>query len=478
MVNPDGIPQAKLETGRRPYASRIWLLTIVCVILAAALFVYASRIKGVPVTVRFQEGHGVSAGDRLKYRGIDVGEIVRVELTDNLQQVAVVIEVDEAAKGLAREGSHFWIERPVVNLTEVRGLETLVGGSHIAVLPGPAEAQSMHEFTGLEIAPTGDLPEGGLEIVLEAPHIGGLGRGVPIKYRGMKIGHVVAVGLASDAATVEARGFIDPIYRHLIRANSQFWNHSGLDFTLGLSGLKVDAESLASIAFGGVEVATPSPPGDIVSAGQRFTIHEKPQEEWLSAQPSLSGGTDLLPGGTSLPVPVRVAVDWQQRRFGIKRNRQRLGWVLPLEDGRLLGPVSLLAPVADALNDKTYLEMAGSRVPLLADQSQIRGRLALFRPPPALPSMRESWPLDRIRAPTSPEDCLLVTDAATPIVLSEARLAAVENGWQINMARPIDSDHSGGSVIAVSDGSLVGFLVFDKGRALVATISSSLSSSQ
>jgi paraquat-inducible protein B len=478
MGDPDGIPQAKIETRRRPYASRIWLLTVACLILAAALFLYASRIKGIPVTVQFLDGHGVSAGDLLKYRGIDVGEVVSVELGADLQQVAVRIDVDKAARGLAREGSQFWIERPVVQLTEVRGLETLLGGTHMAVLPGPPDAKPLREFTGLEIAPTGDLPEGGLEIVLEAPHIGGLGRSVPIKYRGMKIGHVVSVGLASDAATVEARGFIQPGYRHLIRTNSQFWNHSGLEFSLGITGLKVEAESLASIAFGGVEMATPNPPGESVNAGQRFTIHEKPHEEWLSAQPSLSGATHLLPAGLTLPVPVRVAVQWQQRTFGIKRNRQRLGWVLPLQDGRLLGPADLLAPVAEAMDDQSHLEMAGSRVPLTADRSQTLGRLAVYLALPELRSLPDSWPLDRIRAPDSPEDCLVVTESGEPIVLSAARLAADENDWQINLATPIDSDCRGGSIIAVSDGSLVGFLVFDEGRALVATVPDSVLSSQ
>ena len=131
----------------------MWLLTLVSVCLAIGLFWAASRSRGISILVRFADGHGIRPGDRLRYRGIEVGEVTKVGLDKALGGVNVVVDMDRAAKGLACEGSQFWIERPVVKLTEVRGLETLIGGAYLAVLPGPPDGKRVRSFRGTRDSP-------------------------------------------------------------------------------------------------------------------------------------------------------------------------------------------------------------------------------------------------------------------------------------------------------------------------------------
>ncbi|MFT5094044.1 MAG: paraquat-inducible protein B, partial [Porticoccaceae bacterium] len=288
-----------------------------------------SDSEAIEIEIRFDNGDGLSIGDEVRHRGIVVGEVTSVDLNGELTGVVVRVRLLSSASRLARVGSQFWVERPTVSAVEVRGLDTLVGGRYIAVQPGVADAELVTSFNGLAKAPPGDLPEGGVEVVLEASQRGGLRRGVPVLYRGQRVGHVIAVALASDATTVEARVWIDAAYRELVRDNTQFWMNSGIDVSVGLDGLKLSADTLSSIIVGGVSMATPPQPGAKVSTGHRFQCAVDAEDEWLNWQARIPIGSHQLADGVPLPKPLRASLRWQERRFGFRRDKQRSGWILP-----------------------------------------------------------------------------------------------------------------------------------------------------
>ena len=47
----------------------------------------------------------------------------------------------------------------------------------------------------------------------------GMEPGTPVMYRGQQVGQVISVGLAHDSASVDARAYIQPEYRDLVRDN-------------------------------------------------------------------------------------------------------------------------------------------------------------------------------------------------------------------------------------------------------------------
>jgi paraquat-inducible protein B len=91
------------------------------------LVVQAAGGRGQLITVYAEEGHGVKAGDALRYRGIDVGVVERVELSSKLDRVELYLRLDPDAHSLARAGSRFWVVRPQLTLDSFQGLETVVG---------------------------------------------------------------------------------------------------------------------------------------------------------------------------------------------------------------------------------------------------------------------------------------------------------------------------------------------------------------
>lgn len=427
--------------------------------------------ESIDITIRFREGHGLQVGDPLRHRGIAVGEVTSVDLNHELTAVAVRVRLVGEAHHLAREGSQFWIERPRLSVAEVRGLDTLVGGRYVAVSPGPDDAKPRTEFEGLDVAPVSEVPPGALEIVLHAPQRWGVDRGVPVTYRGLRVGQVLSVGLSSDGTSLEARAFIESRYRSLVRQNSVFWSTSGVDVSLGFTGLQFNADTLTSIAQGGVAFATPANPGPAANTGQRFPYVKTPQDEWLTWQPHIAATDATLPQDAARPAPQRAVARWQERSFGFRRDRERSGWLLWLSDGRWLGPADVLVPSENAIGP-VMLEVAGQQLVLLPDRSQKLGSLALLRVADFKADDLTAWPIDRVRRNvTDAEDCLILTDSlAEPIPIAASSLQAREQVCEVRSATGLTAAHHGAAVISLKDGNLIGLLLVERSKATIAPI--------
>lgn len=427
----------------------------------------------VDIEIRFNNGDGLATGDEVRHRGIVVGEVTSVVLNASLDGVVVKVRLLESASRLARIGTQFWVERPTLSVAEVRGLDTLVGGRYIAVQPGPAGGRSTGFFSGLDKAPAGELPAGGVEVVLEASQRGGLRRGVPVLFRGQQVGHVIDVALSSDAATVEARVWVDAAYRELLRDNTKFWMNSGVELSVGLDGLKLSADTLSSIIAGGVSLATPTEPGAKVSTGHRFSCAATAEDDWLTWQARIPLGRHQVAADVPLPVPVRASLRWEEKQFGFRRDRQRSGWLLPLSDGRLLGPADLLHPVDEAIDGTTTLEAAGETVELTTDSVTRFGDLAVLKHNLAAIDADATASSEQIESPSEPVDCLIFTAGLESVLsVSASRLRPLKqdvknpdatasegsDAWLVHSGVPLTSDHHGASIVSRTSGKVIGIL--------------------
>ena len=417
----------------------------------------------VQIAIHFRRGRGLVVGSLLKHRGTSVGEVTAVDLNEDLTGVTVHVRLVESAKRLARAGSQFWIERPDVSLSGVRGLETLVGGHYLAVEPGPMDAEPLAVFVGLEDPKTSlERAAGGLEILLRSPYRYGVESGAPVSFRGLDVGHIVSVSITPDATTVEARAYIKPGYKQLVRDNSKFWSTSGIDVNIGLTGFELNAETLKTIAAGGVAFATPDDPGNLVSSGHGFALSKKAEDQWLKYRARLPVGSTLLPAGTTLPSPFRVTVRWQEKRLSITRNRQREGLALLLDDGRLLAPLAFFPAVEKVIDGSLKFEFAGLEHVASANSISSRGGLATCTIATDLVDQHRLWPTAKIRSGDHPEDCLLVSDSpSNQVPLPAERLASADHGWLVDSSVQLQPLWQGASVVATHDGALLGMLLLD-----------------
>lgn len=283
----DEPPRALLKR-RRGALSGIWIVPLLATLVAGYVVYDRVRELGPAITIKFKDVSGVKPGQtQIKYRGVPVGEVVEVALSDDRRHALVRARLQRATATLARSGSQFWIVRPEVGIGTITGLGTVISGPEIGVAPGSGE--SAREFIGQDSMPLA-AEYRGLDIVLRAPRLGALRANSPVYYRGIEVGIVRGSDLDGKARAVAIHVTIQQRYAGLVRRGSRFWEVSGLEAHFGLfRGLTINVESLRALLAGGIAFASPpgSPPA---RAGAEFDLHDGPRPAWLGWSPALAVG--------------------------------------------------------------------------------------------------------------------------------------------------------------------------------------------
>lgn len=336
-------------TRRRWRLSLIWVVPAVAALIGLSMLVHAWQSAGPEITIAFRTAAGLEAGKTpIKYKGVNVGAVKSIALSDDGSLVIVTVALDKSASILTRRDTRFWVVRPRVGTGGVSGLDTLLSGAYIGADAGTAKA-SGSAFTGLETPPTVIAGTPGRSFTLHAENLGSLDIGSSIYYRRIQVGRLASYKLDEDGKSVNLQVFIDAPYDRFVTTDSRFWNASGVDVSLGADGLKLKTQSMATIVAGGIAFAAPDrSQGSTAPAHAEFTL-AKDQDTALAAPDGpgqymqlrfaqslrgLSVGAPVLFAGVNLGSVVSMNLDYDQakRRFptvvGIVVYPQRLGPVL------------------------------------------------------------------------------------------------------------------------------------------------------
>ncbi len=420
------------------------------------------------ISIQFPAGEGLQVGDQVRYRGIGVGEVTYVELSERAEDVKVGVRLVGTARQFARSGTQFWIERPRLDLTEVRGLDTLIAGRYITFQSTLQESAPQSEFVGLADPPPMPRRDGDLEIELDAPRRLGLVRGAPITYRGLEIGRVANVNLSKDGASVKVVAIIDTEYSELVRTNSKWWAVGGIEFDAGLRGVKVSVESLSSWIRGGIAFATPPEPGERVVTGHRFMLEAQPQPEWLEWQPRIAVGSfGRSSTGLEPPTPVRVVASWQASWLGLYRRRTVQTWGLALDNGTLHIPATFLQKAREA-DSAVTIEVAGTSLSYEPGKAAIQSATGAINLPDSV--VVDRWSRNNVVSELAASTTLLVInpELSEPLAIDHTRVSKSEVGnLSIAPGVSIAPTLEGSPVVDAATGKLIGMLVNSNDRWLV-----------
>jgi paraquat-inducible protein B len=282
------LPRARLRR-RRPWLQLMWVVPLVALGVAGWLVYERLQQYGPEITIQFRDGGGLRVGQTpVKYRGVQVGLVTGMTLSEDREHVVARVRLDRAGAPLAVEGTQFWVVRPQVGWGNVTGLGTVISGPEIQAQAPRTPGDGRTAFTGLERAPNPP----GLRIVLKGERPVSLRPGSPVYFRGVEVGQVLDVQLSADATAAQVQISIFQRYGALVRTGSAFWNVSGISVSGGLlKGIQLELESIRSLVSGGIEFASPekSPPA---KAGAVFFLHDSPKKEWLAWNARIPVGTN------------------------------------------------------------------------------------------------------------------------------------------------------------------------------------------
>lgn len=470
MANTREVPSVVVERRRRRI-SIAWLVPVIAVAVVGVLTVQVWEEQPVEVRVAFDRSHGLAVGDPVRIRDIDVGEVGKLDLSPDTLSVDVILRISPAYIHFMRERSRIWIERPRVGFGGIEGLETILGAQYVGVIPG--DGASAKTFIGLDLPPSRmEFRTGDIEVVLEASQRFGMRVGSVVSYRGLPAGRIHSVELSSDATTVESRVRIDARYAPLVRKKTRFFVTSGAQLGLSFQGLSVDVDSVESLVAGGVAFATPSNGGDPVDTGARFSVAEKPDDDWLDWTPRIAIGEFGI-GTVTCPPIMRATLQW--RTDLLRFRRRSIGWMLPTEEGVFMPSVLVQPP--DGVRDPK-LSFAGERInPLVFPTDESTGlvrKIILDLPSdtPRMPTSALRGPLKDAEGKTLAE-MALVWNGAEPIPLPKHLLKVRESEYLIDDLVLFAPEDLGAPVTSADTGDLIGLLIVDDdGRGKVAFIAS------
>lgn len=257
---PD-IPEAIAAPKRKHSLQMVWLIPIIAALVGGTLAIKTYLQKGPTITITFKTGEGLEAGKtKIKYKDVEVGVVKEITIAKDLKNVIATAELKKETLPYLVEDTKFWVVRPQVSGGNISGLGTLMGGSYIGMDVGKSTGQQL-AYSGLERPPVITMDVPGSRFQLHSEDLGSLDIGSPLYFRRIQVGQVISYELDKGGTGVTFIVFVAAPYDAHVKANTRFWNASGVDLTMDASGLTLNTQSLASILVGGIAFQTPDEAG-------------------------------------------------------------------------------------------------------------------------------------------------------------------------------------------------------------------------
>ncbi len=256
LSEPPVLVQASTRRSRR--VSVIWIIPLVAVAIGAWLAWDTLSKEGPTITVAFDTAEGLQPGQsQLKFKDIVFGTVKSLKLAPDNSHVVVTIATTHEATPLLTDKTVFWVVKPRLFAGSVSGLETLLSGSYVGMMPGATAGKPKRVFKGREDPPILSENVPGHIFLLKAKRLGSISLGSPIFYRDLSVGEVAGWDIADMADYVTIHAFVRAPYDSYVNDDTRFWNASGLSIKLAGTGLDVQLESLKALLLGGIAFETP-----------------------------------------------------------------------------------------------------------------------------------------------------------------------------------------------------------------------------
>jgi paraquat-inducible protein B len=287
MNSDENIKQAVKKRFKFPV---IWLTPMLAAVITLWLLYSGYINSGTEIRIQFESGSDIVEGKtQVKYRGLNVGKVTKVRISDRPDLVDVYVELLPEADIVSREGMTFWIVKPRLGFNKISGLETIISGSYIEVMPPTYDKEKLEAlpkvttFIGLSEPP--EMNTGGeyMSVHLQTSENINIFKGVPVFYKGQNAGQVSSVKYRDNESNYYINLSIDNAFQKYIDNETKFWNISGFQFSYDKAGISFDSIPLGSILNGGIAFDNlGGKPDGLFEPSQIFKLYSSKQETMLS----------------------------------------------------------------------------------------------------------------------------------------------------------------------------------------------------
>ena len=338
---PASQTEARIKTKRR--ISPFWLLPVIALMIAGWLIWNSYEDRGTTITIDFMSADGIVPGRTpVRFQGVEVGTVQDIRLARDRSKIEVRASIKSDMEDALRDDTQFWLVTPKASLAGVSGLDALVGGNYIGMMPGKGEPRD--RFTALDTQPKYRLNNGELMIHLHAADLGSLSSGSLVYFRKIPVGRVYDYAINPNNQGVTIDVLVERRFTNLVKKGSRFWNVSGVKADVGLSGAKVQLESLSALVNGAIAFDSPS---DSKAAEQNdeYGLYEDlaHSQRGVIIQLQLPSGDGLKAGSTPML--------YQGLEVG------QLTKLTLNPDGSVTGEMTVDPSVVTLLREKTRIEL-------------------------------------------------------------------------------------------------------------------------
>ncbi len=330
--------------------SPFWLLPLIALLIAGWLVWTNYQERGASITIDFATADGIVPGRTpIRYQGVEVGTVQNIRLSDDLRVIKIEASIKSDMADALRENTQFWLVTPKASLAGVSGLDALVGGNYIGMMPGDGKEQD--HFVALDTQPKYRVNTGELLIHLHTPDLGSLNTGSLVYYRKIPVGKVYDYSINPGNQGVSIDVLIERRFTNLVKKESRFWNVSGMKADVGLGGAKVQLESLSALVNGAIAFDSPAS-GEAAKADDTYVLYPDLAHSQRGSQISLD-----LPSGEGLSEG-RTPLMYQGLEVGT------LTHITLQPQGRVTGELTIDPSIIGLMRSGTRIEMKAPKLSL------------------------------------------------------------------------------------------------------------------
>ena len=212
---------------------------------------------------------GLSVGNPISYKGIQIGKIAKLDFAKSGGLIETIINIDDKYRYLINSSSQFYLLSGVNIKASLKGVEVQsspieniisggIGLHNQFPVKKSAKQAKLADNIRFRLYPSKSMAKLGknvfskpLNVSLLSSQLPSISEGSPVYFHKFPIGEVSSFSI-DDSGLMRTNLAIKGQYKHLVKPQSVFWNISGLKVNAGLSGVKIEAESLLAIAAGGI----------------------------------------------------------------------------------------------------------------------------------------------------------------------------------------------------------------------------------